>query len=192
MDPNPADLPCTGSKLRQARRAAGLSQDQLARRLGKTNTTISHWEAGRKAIPDLDAVARALGLTRAELEGEAPLDRFPGTAKRIPIPDGPAPAERLGYLNLTGLLRWLDEVQAVQGRFPFKVTPDQVYRWLADPALAPPFPAYHNLFRRNLHGEPTLLFRPGEVLPWLQARIAANVRPCTPAGYPRAVGQERP
>lgn len=52
-----------GAKVRSARRAAGLSQEQLARRLGTTQSVISRWERGHDEprVSTLGAIARATG-----------------------------------------------------------------------------------------------------------------------------------
>lgn len=51
-----------GSRLRQAREAAGLSQEEAARRLGKSQSAISDYERGRLGleIPDLVEIAKVL------------------------------------------------------------------------------------------------------------------------------------
>jgi len=49
--------------VRSARQAAGLSQEQLARRLGTTQSVISRWERGHDEprVSTLAAIARAIG-----------------------------------------------------------------------------------------------------------------------------------
>jgi transcriptional regulator with XRE-family HTH domain len=54
-----------GQRLRRARRRVGLSQVQLAQRVGCHHTTISYYErdAARPALHRLPALAQGLGLT---------------------------------------------------------------------------------------------------------------------------------
>lgn len=64
-DGNSADRPRTGAELREHRRAAGLSQGELAERAGFTRDTVRYWEA--KAEVNLRQAAprrflEALGL----------------------------------------------------------------------------------------------------------------------------------
>jgi transcriptional regulator with XRE-family HTH domain len=54
------------SELRLARRTAGLSQRELARRAGTSQATLSAYEAGRKQ-PSLGTLQRLLSATGAEL-----------------------------------------------------------------------------------------------------------------------------
>jgi transcriptional regulator with XRE-family HTH domain len=85
----------SGDLLREARRRAGLSQAELARRAGKPTSTIGRWERG-EVLPSLEtlrAVVRACGLeltfqvAKADLELhdltliERSLDRTP--AERV-------------------------------------------------------------------------------------------------------------
>lgn len=48
----------TGEQFKQMRLNAGLTQVAIAHRLGLTVTTISRWECGRNAIPDLTNAVR--------------------------------------------------------------------------------------------------------------------------------------
>ena len=76
--PNPHGL---GARIRAARRAHGLTQDQLARAVGVTRSAVAQWETDRAGQigGNLTRVARALGttteylLTGQELPGAAPL-----------------------------------------------------------------------------------------------------------------------
>ena len=58
-----------GANIRAARRAADMTQEDLAARLGCTQTAVSYWEAGKRdpGIPDLLRIAVALGVTAASL-----------------------------------------------------------------------------------------------------------------------------
>ena len=64
-----------GAFIAAARRARGLTQQQLAEKLGITNRAVSKWETGQ-GLPDivlLPDLAAALGVTvDALLAGEAP------------------------------------------------------------------------------------------------------------------------
>ena len=57
------------SLIRQARKAAGLSQADVASRLGVTQTCISYWESGQRSIHacDLPRLAGVLGVETAAL-----------------------------------------------------------------------------------------------------------------------------
>jgi transcriptional regulator with XRE-family HTH domain len=58
-----------GSRLRELRVRAGLSQSELATVLGRQQGTVSSWEAGRRApgLDDLVAIADALAIPVGEL-----------------------------------------------------------------------------------------------------------------------------
>jgi transcriptional regulator with XRE-family HTH domain len=60
-----------GSKVRAARRRAGLTQDELAGRIGKTPESVSNIERGQQTptLETLAALARELGLPIAEFFG---------------------------------------------------------------------------------------------------------------------------
>ena len=60
-----------GSRIREARRSAGLSQTELGRRVGVLQCTISDWERGEHRPPD----ARKMQLAEA-LDVPVP-DLFP-------------------------------------------------------------------------------------------------------------------
>lgn len=57
----------TADMLLRARRAAGLNQDELARRAGTSRPTLSAYEHGRKS-PTLETAARLLGEAGFELD----------------------------------------------------------------------------------------------------------------------------
>ena len=61
-------------RLRAARQAAGLSQQDVGRHLGVTGAAISRWENGHRSIdPDeLVKLARLYGTTVGWLVGESP------------------------------------------------------------------------------------------------------------------------
>lgn len=78
-----ADLARTGAAISAARRAAGLTQAQLAEIAGLTRSSIANTEAGRQRIPSttLAAIAARLGTTTSQLLGENPVEesRIPTT-----------------------------------------------------------------------------------------------------------------
>lgn len=51
-----------GQNLRAAREACGLSQDQLAARLGKSKNTVPRWESGENEMGVIDAIDAAREL----------------------------------------------------------------------------------------------------------------------------------
>ena len=52
--------------LAEARRRAGLTQSQLARRAGTSQATVSAYESGRK-VPSIETFARLLAATGSQL-----------------------------------------------------------------------------------------------------------------------------
>jgi Zn-dependent peptidase ImmA (M78 family)/transcriptional regulator with XRE-family HTH domain len=63
-----------GRRIRLRREELGLSQGALARRLGKTQTAVSYWEAGKRtpAVEDLLDLAETLSTTVAALVPQYP------------------------------------------------------------------------------------------------------------------------
>jgi transcriptional regulator with XRE-family HTH domain len=57
--------PTFADRVRYLRERRRLSQGELALLLGVDRTAIVHWERGRSRPRDIDALARALGLTVA-------------------------------------------------------------------------------------------------------------------------------
>jgi transcriptional regulator with XRE-family HTH domain len=83
----PPPRPVAGARLRALREAAGLTQAELAHRVGEKQTTLSLWErSGRPPRSDaLPKLAKALGASIGALLGEAvgdaplaPIDENPG------------------------------------------------------------------------------------------------------------------
>ena len=69
-----------GEKLRKARKARKLSQQDLARRIGVKSNSISNWETGLH-IPKnamIMAIARNLGVTTEYLAGFSVAEGVPG------------------------------------------------------------------------------------------------------------------
>lgn len=80
------------NKLRELRRAAGLTLDELAERVGTSKQTIHRYENGTITnIPHgkVEGLARALGCTPSELMGWEDALSYPGAlpigVKRLPI-----------------------------------------------------------------------------------------------------------
>lgn len=75
-----------GQRIRDEREAAGLSQADLAERLGTTQTAISYWESGRRVltVDSLIEIARVLNVAPADLlpaaDDDAPADGRPVTS----------------------------------------------------------------------------------------------------------------
>ncbi|MBL9102185.1 MAG: helix-turn-helix transcriptional regulator [Myxococcales bacterium] len=69
------DRRALGERIATLRRRAGLSQPELAERLGVRTATVSNWERGEgePQLLDADAVARALSVDINVLTGRAPL-----------------------------------------------------------------------------------------------------------------------
>src|SRR5439155_23665760 len=57
-------MPMTGDELRRLREAAGLTQAELAERLGTTVTSVSRWETGQRRIAE--PIARFVRLVLAQ------------------------------------------------------------------------------------------------------------------------------
>ena len=68
MNSNPAEI---GKRLKTARKAAGLSQTELATRLNKTLRTIQKYESGEiePSIAMINAIAKELNVSPADLIG---------------------------------------------------------------------------------------------------------------------------
>lgn len=69
-------LSILGQRVRALRTAHGLTQDQLAERVGLSRTSITNVEAARQGdigVMNLIALADALGTSIADLTGTAPL-----------------------------------------------------------------------------------------------------------------------
>ena len=62
-----------GTRIASWRRAKGLTQRQLADKVGVTDAAVSLWESGRGVRQvNLEAIVQALGLTMAEFYGPTP------------------------------------------------------------------------------------------------------------------------
>ena len=84
-----------GAKICVARQSAGMTQEALGEALGRTQTAVSYWEAGKRdpGVPDLLRVAVALGVSAGTL--------LPDTA---PKADEPALPEGIyGRIEIPGM-----------------------------------------------------------------------------------------
>ena len=66
------------SRLREYRKAMSLTQEELAKKLGKRQSVVSSWELGT-GIPDanqLPAIAKALGVSIADICGSPDINSF--------------------------------------------------------------------------------------------------------------------
>jgi transcriptional regulator with XRE-family HTH domain len=86
-----------GQRVAQRRKAQGLTQVELAERLGIAQQTLAHYEAGklRVAIAMLPTLADTLGMSFEDLIG-APAAR--GAGKRGPAPKIQQQLEQIGQL----------------------------------------------------------------------------------------------
>ncbi|MEV0286544.1 helix-turn-helix transcriptional regulator [Kribbella sp. NPDC050820] len=103
----------TAEILRRARRAAGLNQEELARRAGTSRPTLSAYEHGRKS-PTLETATRLLGEAGFELDirprvtfvergtSRGRVIVVPTTLPRLPI------QEALASVKLPLHLNWSD------------------------------------------------------------------------------------
>lgn len=66
------ELAIIGNRIRQARESAGITQEELANQLGKSQNAISDYENARRAIriTELPRLAEALGVSVAYFFGE--------------------------------------------------------------------------------------------------------------------------
>jgi transcriptional regulator with XRE-family HTH domain len=105
-----------GLRIAAARKAAGLTQTQLAEQLGIAQQTLAHYEAGRLrvAVALLSPLARALGVSTEALLGEqAP------PAKRGPAPKLQQQMERIQRLpkpQQRFVMQMIDTVLTQEGR----------------------------------------------------------------------------
>lgn len=99
-----------GDVIRRARKRAGVSQAELARRLGTKQPVVARWESGTRA-PTLETVARAvdacgLALDVAVVERDAGEDALLREWQRL------TPAERVERnRRLLETERWLQDAR---------------------------------------------------------------------------------
>lgn len=83
----PARADSVGERLRNLRHGLGLSQEQLARRLGVSFVTVNRWESGKTQISAKAAVALAglqAGAAVGETNGEGTALPVAGSSFRRP------------------------------------------------------------------------------------------------------------
>lgn len=105
-----------GARIAEFRKAAAITQVQLAETLGVSQQTVASWEVGRRGVPiaTLPALARALAVSVEALIGEKPQ-----AAKRGPIPKLQQQVERLSRLPQAKqrfVIEMLETVLAQQSR----------------------------------------------------------------------------
>jgi transcriptional regulator with XRE-family HTH domain len=93
-----------GERLRHLRRRLGLSQEQLARRLGVSFATVNRWESGRTQISPKSLA------TLAELEAGVAADEtdgtgYPGDSAALPIARSSFVGRETELAELAQLLR---------------------------------------------------------------------------------------
>ena len=93
----------TGERIAQLRRAAGLSQEQLAEALEVSRQAVSKWETGQ-ALPDIDRIGRLCALFSVSA------DELLGLPTQKSTQDLPAPAQPDGAQRLA-------QAAASRGRF---------------------------------------------------------------------------
>src|SRR5580692_13194370 len=107
MVSGPGDTNSVGERLRELRRRLGLSQEQLARRLGVSFATVNRWESGRTQIS-----AKSLA-TLAELEAGVAADQadrtdghgVPGDSAALPVARSSFVGRERELAELSHLLR---------------------------------------------------------------------------------------
>ena len=75
-----------GEKIRNARKALGLTQRQLAEQIGVSNTSISNWEKGLSR-PDADLIQNLCGVLRLQPNDFYGTTETPAGDGRYPVSD---------------------------------------------------------------------------------------------------------
>ena len=75
-----------GDRIRNARKAAGLTQRQLADRLGVSNTSISNWEKGLSR-PDADMIQKLCSVLHLQANDFYGMQKAPAGSGRRPVSD---------------------------------------------------------------------------------------------------------
>lgn len=101
-----------GTIVRNARRRAGISQAELARRLGTKQPVVARWEAGAR-VPSLESVTRAVEACGLALD-VAIVDRDEGEEAQLREWQALTPAERLRRNEqMLETEEWLHRARAV-------------------------------------------------------------------------------
>lgn len=150
----------TGELIQAARISAGFSQNQLGQKLGVTGSLVSHWEADRRPVADMSALASVLGTSEKALTGDAPTRPCNKREDRPPLA---AISTEMGepYIGIGQACRVLS------GMLSRKVCSPSVHQWVATMGL----PAYENPLRKNPLGDPTLAFRRSELVAWVASTL---------------------
>jgi transcriptional regulator with XRE-family HTH domain len=61
--------------IRKARRKSGLTQKELAKKLGVTQPQVAHWESGR-IKPSVDILAKIMDITKTRYESDRTVSGF--------------------------------------------------------------------------------------------------------------------
>ena len=101
-----------GEKIKAMRKQDGLTQSQLAEKIGVHETTIRRWERG-KGLPSIDDIKKLSGLfkiasedfldtaQKEDSQGDSKLLTFEwGGSNKIKIPDTPAAREMVERIAL--------------------------------------------------------------------------------------------
>ena len=99
--------------VRANRERLGLSQEELARRVGLTNSVVSQWEGGRAKprIGVMKALSEIFGMTVSELLGED----APGAGMREPVGrSGMVPMRRLGKTHAGSAIEEIPDDSVVE------------------------------------------------------------------------------
>ena len=99
--------------VRSNRERLGLSQEELARRVGLTNSAVSQWEGGRAKprIGVMKALSEIFGMTVSELLGED----APGAGMREPVGrSGMVPMRRLGKTHAGSAIEEIPDDSVVE------------------------------------------------------------------------------
>jgi ribosome-binding protein aMBF1 (putative translation factor) len=74
-------------RLRVARQRAGLTVEQVATLVGRTQSVVSRWETGKAKMPDFDTVVKWAGVVGLRLHAEERRDDDPFDALRAMMTD---------------------------------------------------------------------------------------------------------
>ena len=110
-----------GENIKNLREAAGMSQDQLAERIGKTRSAVSQYESG-KIVPRMGVIedlAHVFKIPKTEIIGE----RIEYTAISLAA-DGQLTAVEKRLIELwrsmdaNGHIRLLEQAEFLAGKYP--------------------------------------------------------------------------